>query len=311
VGEIAFVAVDWGTTSFRLWAMDADGGVISERHGERGMSTLKPVDFEAVLEESLTALKIHAKVPVVICGMAGAAQGWVEAPYVDLPTRLETIPTYAIQVPLARRDVRILPGLAQRDAGMPDVMRGEETLLLGAALEKGVSGMVCLPGTHSKWVRIEASIVTGFATSMTGEIFDLLAHKSTLAHFICAPLGNLSDNPAFADALKEAIHSPEKILQLLFSVRATPLVMGAKNAANMAARLSGLLIGLEIAGMGQSTGDQVTLISGGVLAQIYARAFDIAGIEPRLLSADEMARAGLLHAARLLWPEQLNRKHDT
>ena len=299
--DLSLVAVDWGTTSFRLWALTGTGHLLSQRQGGLGMSRLKPADFQAVLAENLAALGVGDRVPVIICGMAGAAQGWHEAPYVDLPVALTALPQHAVRVPGLRRDVRILPGLAQRTMAAPDVMRGEETLLLGALLTDAVDGAVCLPGTHSKWVQVQSGSVTGFSTATTGELFDLLANRSTLSHFIQAAQDGEKQAPAFEAAVRQALAAPERILQTLFSVRALPLLMGADQAGDLSARLSGLLIGLELSALRNAKPERVTLISGGALTQNYRQAFQIAGIACHELDADQMARAGLFHAARAIW----------
>ncbi len=306
IDDAAFVCVDWGTTHCRLWVVAGDGQLLAERFGLSGMSRLKPSEYEAVLETELSELGVPPTIPAIICGMAGSAQGWHEAPYVDLPTPLTSIPHKCVSTSSGRRDIKILPGLAQRREASPDVIRGEETLLLGALLEKGISGTVCLPGTHSKWVEIENGIVSEFSTMMTGEIFALLANNSTLAHFISTTDADLSQTAAFARAVGEAMAAPQKVVRALFSVRSTPLLMGVEMASEMPARLSGLLIGLEIAGMSKAAGDRVTLISNGVLAQSYASAFKVAGLEFDLLEADEIARTGLYYAARAIWKDTVS-----
>ncbi|HEU0149283.1 MAG TPA: 2-dehydro-3-deoxygalactonokinase, partial [Bradyrhizobium sp.] len=147
----AFVAVDWGTSSFRGWLMAADGTVLAESRGPEGMLHCVDSGFAPVLRDHLVKLGANEHLPVLICGMAGAKQGWVEAPYLRTPTRLDALHEGAIQVD-APGDVRILPGVAQARVEQPDVMRGEETQLLGIT-ESDFTGLVCIPGTHSKWVR--------------------------------------------------------------------------------------------------------------------------------------------------------------
>ena len=124
--------------------------------------------------------------PVLICGMAGARQGWVEAPYLKTPTRLDALHEGAVRVD-AGADIRILPGIAQARADRPDVMRGEETQLLGV-LDPGFAGLVCIPGTHSKWIRIEAGEIVEFATYMTGELFSVISQHSILSHAVAKRL---------------------------------------------------------------------------------------------------------------------------
>ena len=136
--------------------------------------------FDAVLERHLAELGARQTLPVIICGMAGARQGWREAGYLDTPADVADIVRNALVVDGYPRDVRILPGIAQRDAGAPDVMRGEETQLLGLVADGVRSGLVCMPGTHSKWVMLAGGKVESFSTYMTGELFDVLSRYSIL-----------------------------------------------------------------------------------------------------------------------------------
>lgn len=300
----AVIAVDWGTTSFRLWSLAADGDVLAERRSAQGMSTLAPGDYASLLEGLLAEIEIGPAVPTLVCGMAGAAQGWRNAPYLDLPVNLKDAPAAAVAAPMGEweRDVRILPGLAQRRPEAPDVIRGEETLLLGARLADGVEGTVCLPGTHSKWARLQGDVVTGFRTAMTGEAFALLAEHSTLSHFASGDDAE-PDDPAFVEAVRESLAQPQALLNALFSVRAGPLLFGEEAAATARARLSGLLIGAEIAASAPK-GEAVTLLAGGGLSDVYAAALTAADIPYATLDAEATVRAGLYHAARQLWPQR-------
>ena len=180
----AFVAVDWGTSSFRGWLMSAKGDVLAESRGSEGMLHCAGTGFAPVLRDHLAKLGAPQEMPVLICGMAGARQGWVEAPYLNTPTRLDALHEGAVRVDAgSSTDIRILPGIAQARADRPDVMRGEETQLLGM-IDPGFTGLVCIPGTHSKWVRIEAGAIVEFATYMTGELFSVISQHSILSHAV-------------------------------------------------------------------------------------------------------------------------------
>ena len=299
----AYCVVDWGTSSFRLWVLSREGNTLAERSNLFGMSTLKPTEFEGVLEASLLELGIGTEIPAVICGMAGAAQGWHEAKYVDLPASLEDLPHHTVIVPCkSGRDVRIIPGLAQRNEDAPNVLRGEETLLLGAMVEGELRRTVCMPGTHSKWVSYKGGVVTRFSTAMTGELFALLSQKSTLSHYTDDSLINADDLTVFTNAVRDVMAQPERFLETLFSVRAGPLLQVGGYENGMSSRLSGLLIGLEIAGMKRELPNHIILISSGKLSVLYSHAFDIAGVSHTNLSAGELARVGLFHVAKNLWP---------
>lgn len=290
--EIA--VTDWGTSSFRLWALRPDGTVRAKISRDCGMSTLKPDQFQNALESALTEIAVPKTALVVICGMAGAAQGWIEAPYMPLPASAESLAKHAIRVPESTRPVFIVPGLSQAPDIAPDVMRGEETLLLGLILRHGASGSVCLPGTHSKWATVHDGKIVGFQTSMTGELFSLLSKHSTLSHFLREKDDKIELSDAFRTAVGEALTNPQRILQSLFSIRAMPLLLGKDVAIDMPARLSGLLIGLEIAAQDISKIGPVTLVSHGNLGAAYEAALEIAGIKFIYRDSEELVRVGLL-----------------
>ena len=267
----AYVAVDWGTSSFRLWLIGKDGNVLAERRSAEGMTVAARTGFAEVLASHLAAVSAPAGLPVLICGMAGAKQGWVEAGYLDTPAALSAIPAAAVRIPGVEADIRILPGLAQRDAAAPDVMRGEETQLLGAAGELGSGNhLVCMPGTHSKWVRLSGGKVEGFSTFMTGELFEAVAKHTILSHAIAEAGAVPGDSAAFRTAVKRMVENPALATSQLFSVRAGSLIAGL-SPEDARARLSGTLIGLEIAGALSmvAEGTPVALVVSGGLGVLY------------------------------------------
>ncbi len=303
----ALVAADWGTSSLRVWALLPSGVVLAARQSDEGMSRLQPGEFEPALRRHLAAIGLPAgetPLPVVLCGMVGARQGWQEAGYVDAPTRLEALCGHALALPAEALDVRILPGLADRQDGRDDVMRGEETQLLGLLqAEPSFSGLACLPGTHSKWVRLDAGEILGFHTAMTGEMFAVLSRHSVLRHSLdgAGPSGD-PDSPDFLHGVASGLAEPGRLLAALFGLRAAGLLRGVAGA-RAADRLSGLLIGTEIAAA--PPGAPVTLVAAGSLAALYARALGLAGRAVRTVDAEAAVRRGLLLAARQLWPGRL------
>lgn len=301
--EPAYVAVDWGTSSFRLWLIGTDGGVLAERRSGEGMTTAARIGFAEVLNSHLSAIAAPAGLPVLICGMAGAKQGWIEAGYLDTPAALLDIPTAAVRIPGVEADIRILPGLAQRDPAAPDVIRGEETQLLGAAAELGNGDhLVCMPGTHSKWVRLSGGRVEGFSTFMTGELFDAIAKNTILSHSIAEAGPVSSGSDAFRAAVSRMVKSPALATSQLFSVRAGALIAGLK-PDDAKARLSGTLIGLEIAGALSlvAEGTPVALVVSGGLGTLYGEALAAAGLKPVVIDADTAVRNGLAAGAKALW----------
>jgi 2-dehydro-3-deoxygalactonokinase len=285
----AWIAVDWGTSNLRAWAMGADGSVLAEATSDDGMGKLARDGFEPALLRLVTPW-LASKPPVIACGMVGSRQGWCEAPYRTVPcTPLDRAAQVTAPTTDARLRVTIAPGLKQTQPA--DVMRGEETQIAGALrLLPGYDGVLCLPGTHSKWVHVSAGEVVSFQTFMTGEMFALLSEASVLRHGM---QGAGWDDTAFDAAVADALSRPERLGARLFSLRAEGLIAGlAPQAAR--ARLSGLLIGTELAAAKPYwLGQRVTLIGAEKLAAAYARALSAQGVDAQRLSATDCTLAGL------------------
>lgn len=283
-----WIAIDWGTSNMRAWAIGADGGVLARGDSARGMGQLTPSQFEpALLEVIEDWLDADRVTPVIACGMVGARQGWIEAAYTKTPAPpIAAAPTRA---PAADRRVAvfILPGVSQ--SAPPDVMRGEETQIAGYMAAHGTSGIVCLPGTHSKWVEIAGGRILRFRTAMTGEIFSLLAENSVLRHSVGT---NEWSDEGFAKGVGEALEDPS-IVTKLFSIRAGSLLDGTSPQMSRS-RLSGLLIGAELAGTADYwNGNDIGLIGASGLSALYRKALEIAGVSSRVLDAEDMTLAGL------------------
>jgi 2-dehydro-3-deoxygalactonokinase len=296
----AFVVVDWGTSSFRGWLMSADGAALAESRGGEGMLHCASAGFAPVLRDHLAKLGAPAGTPVLICGMAGARQGWTEAPYLKTPTRLDALHEGAIRID-APGDIRILPGIAQTRADRPDVMRGEETQLLGVT-EPDFTGLVCIPGTHSKWIRIEAGCVVEFSTYMTGELFSVIAQHSILAPAVETAGPPPADSQPFREGLTTALAAPTALTASLFRLRAAQL-LGFEQRVDGAARLSGLLIGTELADAARRHGSlrSVRLIAAGSLGRLYEAALTGQGVDVTAVDAEQAARLGLGKAAINIW----------
>jgi 2-dehydro-3-deoxygalactonokinase len=298
----AFVAVDWGTSRFRCWMMSTAGTPLATSRGKEGMLHCAASGFAPVLRRHLDKLGAGADLPVLICGMAGARQGWVEAPYVETPARLDSLHERAVRVDVPG-DVRILPGVAQKSAQRPDVMRGEETQILGAIVS-GFTGLVCIPGTHSKWVRIKDGVVVEFTTFMTGELFSTIAAQTILAHAVELRTPTLPD-AAFRAGLDAAAAEPAELTAALFRLRAAQL-LGYEQRSGGAARLSGLLIGAEISAAAKRYGttEPLRLIAADDLCTLYDHALRHAGFHVTISNAEEASRQGLGKAAAALWQER-------
>jgi 2-dehydro-3-deoxygalactonokinase len=302
MSQAAYVAVDWGTSSFRLWLVDQAGNALEERRSHEGMMVAGKPGFAAVLQSHLQAVGAADGLPVVVCGMAGARQGWVEAGYVDTPARLASIPEHAVPVPGQDRDIRILPGIAQRDPKAPDVMRGEETQLLGAlGVDTANDATVCMPGTHSKWVRVNGGTVERFATFMTGELFGAVSRETILSHAVTGA-DEAEDIDAFSSAVMAAFEWPAFAANLLFQVRSGQLLYGGK-PSSAREKISGTLIGLELAAglAGEIPNTGITLIASGRLQRLYQLAFETVSVPVLSIGAEDAVRRGLSMAAESFW----------
>ncbi|MEL6584771.1 MAG: 2-dehydro-3-deoxygalactonokinase [Pseudomonadota bacterium] len=282
-----WIAVDWGTTSLRAWAMGLDG-VLDHNASDAGMNAVRPGGFELALKEVIERWLSDAPVDVIACGMVGARQGWREAPYLSAPCKPFAGGLIEAPVEDHRFRVRIIPGVSQQKP--LDVMRGEETQIAGLLTgTPSFDGVVCLPGTHTKWAQISAGEICHFRTAMTGELFDLLAHRSVLRHAVDLEWSDA----VFAEAVDDALSRPERLSTELFTIRATSL-LGAPADGFGAARLSGLLIGAELAAMRPYwLGQEVSVIGAGPLSAHYTAALRQMGLEPMRHDVTDMTLAGL------------------
>ncbi len=289
-----WIAVDWGTSNVRAWAMRA-GQPIADATSDKGMGTLDPNGFEAALLDVIGDWLGSGPMPVIACGMLGAKQGWTEAPYARVPCPPVSASTARPPVTDPRLDVTILPGLSQ--AKPADVMRGEETQIAGfLAQTPGFDGVICLPGTHTKWAQISAGEVVSFRTFMTGELFALLSRHSVLRHSI----GPGWDDDAFAQAVAEAMSRPEALAGRFFSLRAESLLSDLA-PATARARLSGLLIGAELAAARPYwLGQRIALIGDDGLVGAYIAALDAQGAMSETADATQCTLAGLTAAFQTL-----------
>ena len=291
---MTLVGVDWGSSNLRAYRFGPDGAVIDRRESARGAARLKRDEFPQVLADTLEGW-LEADARVVLAGMVGARAGWHEAPYLPCPADPAGLAAAALRVEDAPAHCFIVPGLSARDAGgVANVMRGEETQILGSGL---ADGTIVLPGTHSKWARVEEGRITGFSTIMTGEMYALLRNNSLLGQLA---EGDAPDDAAFTLGAQRALDNPAGALPLLFSARADVL-LGSLAPQAVASYLSGLLIGGEVAAMRDAAGQGLVLICSAVLAARYQVALALAGVTDVTVvdGADAVAR-GLWRIGGLL-----------
>jgi 2-dehydro-3-deoxygalactonokinase len=296
--ESSFVGIDWGTTHRRVYALDASGACVQSLADEQGALACKG-RFSEALEGALQTLQMKTQ-SVLMSGMVGSALGWQEVPYVDQSVALADLPNYLVSVaePMKESKQRVIvPGYCVRNAwGQPDVMRGEETQLLGAWALGRHTGWFVLPGTHSKWVELRDGRIVQLRTYMTGELFDLLSKNGTLAA-AAGSTAQVWDDAAFEQGVQAADRSG--LSHQLFTSRAR-VVCGDMPASSARSYLSGLLIGAELQDVLASGGKalrarKVCLIGTEALAQHYQAAAGAFHMAFEVLDAQAAYLAALAH----------------
>jgi 2-dehydro-3-deoxygalactonokinase len=301
MGDASFVAGDWGTSHLRLFLCNAQGVALARSHGP-GAAAVSG-NFASVFDSLLTEWEQrHGVLPAVLCGMVGSSIGWMQAPYVPCPANPEQIADACVQ--LRSGGVHIVPGLSCRNRlNAPDFLRGEETQILGAlnlvaALHQG-RWLLCLPGTHTKWVVLEDGSVREFFTAPTGELFDLLRNHSVLVPND-KRLEPATDGEAFKEGLVQFNEFPQaQLLHRLFECRSRQL-SGQLAPQKVTAFLSGLLIASDVSGALQLLSSMIAagnvyLIGSPQLTQLYAAALTFYGCDSSRVDGVAASLAGLAH----------------
>lgn len=282
------IGIDWGTSSFRAWLMGDGGAVLDEVPSGPGILAVSSGGFEAALD-AVVGPWLSFDVPIIASGMITSRNGWVETPYLPLPCGIADLAGALVLHRTAGRGLHFVTGVMRStDATLPDVMRGEETEIAGHLAASGASeGLFVLPGTHSKWARVEGGRLVAFQTVMTGEVYALLLDHSILGRLA---EDGVPDDDAFRRGLAVG-RQGGALLGRAFSARSLVL-MGRLAPGAVRDYLSGLLIGDEVAaGLAEHGTTPVTIIGRGDLAERYRIALSDAGADARV-APPGMARAG-------------------
>ena len=291
-----FLALDWGTTNLRAWVVADDGTAGERRDFALGVAKLGPGEAARRFREEVRPALNAEALPALLCGMVGSNLGWAQVPYRDAPADLSDLAAGLFHIEGEQPPVAIVPGLrGVRPDGGPDVMRGEETQVLGwIALDPARSRgeqVICHPGTHAKWVLVRDGRIERFVTAMTGELFDVLRKHSVLGG-----LEGAEDDAAF-DAGMDAAGDGSALASRLFTARARVVGDGGMTPDQVKSYLSGLLIGAEVAAtpalLGAPAGAPLALLGDSQLCARYARAFARLGLEASVSDGDQAALAGL------------------
>ena len=297
----ALIAIDWGSSSFRAYLMSPDAHVLDEIASGDGIASVAAGAYPATLKR-LTGrwLDAHAALPVVASGMVGSRHGWREAAYVKCPAGPRDVAAYLTQVEADGRRVHLAPGLSHLDeSGQPDVMRGEETEIFGVA-DTGAR-LIVLPGSHSKWAKVDDDRVVAFKTFITGELFAAL-RDHTVAGAFAKAAPTKEPGTAFALGVRRgaaagACEGKSGVIGLMFGARSLPL-MGGLAEDDSGEYLSGLLIGAEIGeGRRLYSGEEPHVAGAQALVERYLKAFEALGVSARAAPPRAAAR-GLFRIAR-------------
>jgi 2-dehydro-3-deoxygalactonokinase len=276
-----FIAVDWGTSSRRIYRIDGDRVTATERD-DLGAARLTANDYAGEVEALRARL---GDLPMLLAGMAGSDIGWRKVPYVETPARLDDL---AASLRWIDDRTAIVPGVCSRDGGRVDVMRGEEVQFLGAVAAGLVSGdgLLCQPGTHCKWAELQGGAIARFTTAMTGELFALLSSKGLLARQLAGVAG---PGPAFREGVAEGAR--RDLAASLFTVRARG-VLDLLEEADAASFASGVLIGADVAPR-IGAGQEVHLVSDPELGSLYVAAIETLGGTVRRVDSQAAFVAGI------------------
>ena len=292
------IGVDWGTTSFRAYRLR--GRAVLDRLAlPLGIMGVAEGGFEGALQDAIGPWLADGERHVLLSGMVGSRQGWVEAPYLPCPAATADLARALVPIPFGAAEILLVPGLSATDpAGVPEVMRGEEVQIMGA-LDPGCGDMtVCLPGSHSKWVGVTNGCIEGFSTYLTGEAFAALRGHTILGRLM------QPDAPPDPEAFRRGVvrsGDPGGLLHHLFGVRTLGLFTQLGKAA-AASYLSGLLIGHEVRAAAPShPAAPVLLVGDGSLCELYACAIGQCGGSARLAQPDAAAQGLALIGEQAAW----------
>jgi 2-dehydro-3-deoxygalactonokinase len=277
----ALVAVDWGTSSFRAGLLDASGDVLDRVAAPDGILSAGTKGFAGTLFGHIghwvTPTAARPPLPIILSGMIGSRNGWVEVPHVATTADLATLGRGSIERTERGSRLVFISGLSHLDAdGIPDVMRGEEVQVFGA-LGNADDAEVILPGTHSKWVTVSGGTITGFRTYMTGELFAAIKGHTIIGQLAA---GDAHDDAAFGEGVARGFADPAPT-HAVFTARTLALA-GRLKPEGVASYLSGVLIGAEFAGglaASRGTAKPRLVIGDARLVSLYLNAADRLEIE--------------------------------
>lgn len=258
---------------------------------------MKEGQFESVLCEEIGGWLAEGESHVLLCGMVGSRQGWVESAYLPCPVGIEDLARATVRIPFEKARVELIPGVAGPDeSGVPELMRGEETETMGVLESCNGNGLVCFPGSHSKWIHLNDYKISNFRTHVTGELFAAVRKCTILGRTMTGADASLGES--FERGVARSTESGG-LLHHLFGVRTLTLSQQL-NEEDSPSYLSGLLIGHEVR-CAMPRGSTVHLVGSASLCSLYARVVELCGGTPKVEGSDAAARGLAAIGARLKW----------
>lgn len=308
--RLGFVAIDWGSSRFRAYLVDITGNTLDQVQSDQGIFYCEKGAFENTLWHACKHWLNHKhKIPILMAGMIGSRDGWFETQYLPCPVSIHSLGNSIVQIPdLHSHPVYVVPGISlTSSSGLPDVIRGEETQIFGA-LDQSLQNnlLVCVPGTHSKWVRVKNNQITRFSTFMTGEVFSVIQQCGSISSL----LGECDFNKDTFLAGVDVSQNKGGLLHHIFSIRAR-IVSGQKDMVPDKSYLSGMLIGAEIkSAMELYPGvTDMRIIGTDALVHDYSLAFSALGISVTSTGSEKTIVKGLWKLA--LVSEKVTTKMET
>jgi 2-dehydro-3-deoxygalactonokinase len=291
------IAIDWGSSNFRAFRIDGSGTIFDRKSFAGGILRIQDGRFAEALVEQVGEWLQDGEDRILLSGMVGSRQGWLETEYLSCPVGLADLANAVVKVPYTGAEVMLIPGVTGTDAdGVPEVMRGEETEAMGVLDAYGGTGLVCLPGTHTKWINIHDHAIISFVTCITGDVFAALRDCTILSRIM-----NKRSDIDMAAFLRGVARSADSggLLHHLFSVRTLALTNQLSEDSS-ASYLSGLLIGHEVRSV-MPAGPDVHLVGSSQLCLLYAQAVEACGGTYKIENGDAAARGLAAVARRLKW----------
>lgn len=297
---------DWGTTNLRVHVVQPDGQIANTTTFKSGIKLVPRNSILTVFKNAMSGVELdYDPMPAILVGMVGSNFGWHEVSMQPGPLGVNELAGRLFRVPDAGgRDAIIVPGVTGPSVvGSRDMMRGEETQAFGAMQNMPhETGMLCMPGTHTKWVKCEAGKIKQITTAMTCEVMDFLCKDSVLRTAV-AESDSETNFEVFAKGAQLGASGVGALLTA-FSTRAESLsAQDPLSPSATKSHLSGVMIGSEIAAMEPYLGDELTIVGDPQLCSLYARACEELHIRATCIDGNVAVAAGArtvfdLYAAR-------------